>query len=93
MDGALAGMNVRPLRNLWTIEQTGPPLIHFPWAPIKNSSSLLHIGTRDCSPVKTARRIWAGHGQQTWTSEIGQDLQNWIEVYEMFAKLYHFIPW
>jgi hypothetical protein len=22
-----------------------------------------------------------------------KDLQGWIEVYEMFAKLYHFIPW
>jgi hypothetical protein len=22
-----------------------------------------------------------------------EDLQNWIEVYEMFAKLYQFIPW
>ena len=22
-----------------------------------------------------------------------RDLQNWIEVYEMFAKLYQFIPW
>ena len=22
-----------------------------------------------------------------------KDLQNWIEVYEMFAKLYKFIPW
>jgi hypothetical protein len=22
-----------------------------------------------------------------------QDLQNWIEVYEMFAKLYRLIPW
>jgi hypothetical protein len=22
-----------------------------------------------------------------------KDLQNWIEVYEMFAKLYRFIPW
>ena len=22
-----------------------------------------------------------------------KDLQNWIEVYEMFAKLYQFIPW
>jgi hypothetical protein len=21
------------------------------------------------------------------------DLKNWIEVYEMFAKLYRFIPW
>jgi hypothetical protein len=21
------------------------------------------------------------------------ELQNWIEVYEMFAKLYRFIPW
>ncbi|OPX36399.1 MAG: radical SAM protein [Desulfobacteraceae bacterium 4484_190.3] len=23
----------------------------------------------------------------------GQDLRNWIEIYEMFAKLYRFIPW
>jgi len=22
-----------------------------------------------------------------------RDLQNWIEIYEMFAKLYRFIPW
>jgi hypothetical protein len=22
-----------------------------------------------------------------------ESLQNWIEVYEMFAKLYQFIPW
>jgi len=22
-----------------------------------------------------------------------KDLQNWIEVYEMFAKLYRLIPW
>jgi hypothetical protein len=22
-----------------------------------------------------------------------KDMQNWIEVYEMFAKLYQFIPW
>jgi len=25
--------------------------------------------------------------------ESAQDLQNWVEVYEMFAKLYKFIPW
>jgi hypothetical protein len=22
-----------------------------------------------------------------------KDLQNWIEIYEMFAKLYQFLPW
>jgi hypothetical protein len=22
-----------------------------------------------------------------------RDLENWIEIYEMFAKLYQFIPW
>jgi len=50
--------------------------------------------TRDCSTCKdgAAHMSWVmvnkrAHMQST------QDLQNWIEVYEMFAKLYKFIPW
>jgi len=50
--------------------------------------------TRDCSTCKdgAAHMSWVmvnkrGHIRTT------KDLQNWIEVYEMFAKLYQFIPW
>jgi hypothetical protein len=50
--------------------------------------------TRDCSTCKdgAAYMSWVmvnkrGHLQSA------KDLQNWIEVYEMFAKLYRFIPW
>ncbi len=50
--------------------------------------------TRDCSTCKdgAAHMSWVmvnkrAHMQST------RDLQNWIEIYEMFAKLYQFIPW
>lgn len=50
--------------------------------------------TRDCGTCKdgAAHMSWVmvnkrAHMQRT------RDLQNWIEVYEMFAKLYQFIPW
>jgi MoaA/NifB/PqqE/SkfB family radical SAM enzyme len=50
--------------------------------------------TRDCTTCKdgAAHMSWImvnkrGHIRTT------RDLQNWIEVYEMFAKLYKFIPW
>jgi len=50
--------------------------------------------TRDCSTCKdgAAHMSWImvnkrAHIQTT------KDLQNWIEVYEMFAKLYQFLPW
>jgi MoaA/NifB/PqqE/SkfB family radical SAM enzyme len=50
--------------------------------------------TRNCSTCKdgAAHMSWImvnkrGHIKTT------RDLQNWIEVYEMFAKLYRFIPW
>jgi hypothetical protein len=50
--------------------------------------------TRDCSTCKdgAAHMSWVmvnkrAHMQGT------RDLQNWIEIYEMFAKLYQFIPW
>ena len=50
--------------------------------------------TRDCTTCKdgAAHMSWVmvnkrGHLRST------RDLQNWIEVYEMFAKLYRFLPW
>ena len=50
--------------------------------------------TRDCSTCKdgAAHMSWVmvnkrAHMQST------RELQNWIEIYEMFAKLYQFIPW
>ena len=50
--------------------------------------------TRDCGTCKdgAAHMSWVmvnkrAHMQNT------RDLQNWIEIYEMFAKLYQFIPW
>lgn len=50
--------------------------------------------TRDCRTCKdgAAHMSWVmvnkrAHMQST------RDLQNWIEIYEMFAKLYQFIPW
>ena len=50
--------------------------------------------TRDCNTCKdgAAHMSWImvnkrAHIQTT------EDLTNWIEVYEMFAKLYQFIPW
>ncbi len=50
--------------------------------------------TRDCSTCKdgAAHMSWVmvnkrAHMQST------RDLQNWVETYEMFAKLYQFIPW
>jgi len=50
--------------------------------------------TRDCATCKdgAAHMSWVmvNKRQHIRTTE---DLQNWIEVYEMFAKLYQFIPW
>ena len=50
--------------------------------------------TRDCSICKdgAAHMSWVMVNKRAhMRSE--QDLHNWIEVYEMFAKLYQFIPW
>ena len=50
--------------------------------------------TRDCSTCKdgAAHMSWVMVNKR---AHLGtpRDLQNWIEVYEMFAKLYQFIPW
>ncbi|MDK9708492.1 MAG: radical SAM protein [Desulforhopalus sp.] len=50
--------------------------------------------TRDCSTCKdgAAHMSWVMVNKRAHINTT-KDLQNWIEVYEMFAKLYRFIPW
>jgi len=50
--------------------------------------------TRDCSTCKdgAAHMSWVMVNKRDHI-RTPKDLQNWIEVYEMFAKLYKFIPW
>ena len=50
--------------------------------------------TRDCSTCKdgAAHMSWVMVNKRTHMKST-RDLQNWIEIYEMFAKLYQFIPW
>ena len=50
--------------------------------------------TRDCTTCKdgAAHMSWVMVNKRDHLRS-AKDLQNWIEVYEMFAKLYKFIPW
>lgn len=50
--------------------------------------------TRDCSTCKdgAAHMSWVMVNKRAHMGST-EDFQNWIEVYEMFAKLYQFIPW
>jgi hypothetical protein len=50
--------------------------------------------TRDCSTCKdgAAHMSWVMVNKRAHI-RTAKDLQNWIEVYEMFAKLYRLIPW
>ena len=50
--------------------------------------------TRDCSTCKdgAAHMSWVMVNKRAHMRS-RRDLQNWIEIYEMFAKLYQFIPW
>jgi len=71
-------------------------LIHFiRWASdLKTVHRCCTSATRDCSTCKdgAAHMSWAMVNKRDHI-RTKEDLQNWIEVYEMFAKLYHFIPW
>jgi len=71
-------------------------LIHFiRWA---SDLSTMHrcctSETRDCSTCKdgAAHMSWVMVNKRAHMRS-AEDFQNWIEVYEMFAKLYQFIPW
>ena len=50
--------------------------------------------TRDCTTCKdgAAHMSWVMVNKRAHMRS-AEDLQSWIEVYEMFAKLYQFIPW
>ncbi|MFZ7125807.1 MAG: radical SAM protein [Desulfobacterales bacterium] len=50
--------------------------------------------TRDCTTCKdgAAHMSWVMVNKRDHMRST-RDLQNWIEIYEMFAKLYQFIPW
>ena len=50
--------------------------------------------TRDCGTCKdgAAHMSWVMVNKREHIRTT-RDLQNWIEVYEMFAKLYQFMPW
>jgi MoaA/NifB/PqqE/SkfB family radical SAM enzyme len=78
--------------------RTPPPkrLIHFiRWASdLETMHRCCTSETRDCSTCKdgAAHMSWVMVNKRAHIRST-QDLQNWIEVYEMFAKLYQFIPW
>jgi hypothetical protein len=71
-------------------------LIHFiRWASdLKTMHRCCTSETRDCSTCKdgAAHMSWVMVNKRAHI-RTAKDLKNWIEVYEMFAKLYQFIPW
>ncbi|MDX9745836.1 MAG: radical SAM protein [Syntrophales bacterium] len=71
-------------------------LIHFiRWASdLQTMHRCCTSETRDCSTCKdgAAHMSWVMVNKREHLRST-EDLQNWIEVYEMFAKLYRFIPW
>lgn len=65
------------------------------WASdLKTNHRCCTSDTRDCSTCKdgAAHMSWIMVNKRAHMNST-KDLQNWIEVYEMFAKLYRFIPW
>jgi hypothetical protein len=82
-----------------SMDNRQPPvrtLIHFyRWAAdLKTVHRCCTSATRDCSTCKdgAAHMSWIMVNKREHMNTT-QDLQNWIEVYEMFAKLYRLIPW
>lgn len=71
-------------------------LIHFiRWASdLKTMHRCCTSETRDCATCKdgAAHMSWVMVNKRSHMRS-AKDLQNWIEIYEMFAKLYQFIPW
>lgn len=71
-------------------------LIHFiRWAAdLKTMHRCCTSATRDCSTCKdgAAHMSWVMVNKKEHLKS-AEDIKNWIEVYEMFAKLYRFIPW
>lgn len=71
-------------------------LIHFiRWASdLKTTHRCCTSATRNCATCKdgAAHMSWVMVNKRAHMRST-EDFQNWIEVYEMFAKLYQFIPW
>jgi hypothetical protein len=63
-------------------------------ADLKTTHRCCTSATRDCATCKdgAAHMSWIMVNKRNHVRTT-EDLQNWIEVYEMFAKLYRFIPW
>jgi len=81
------------------MDHRDPPvrrLIHFiRWASdLKSMHRCCTSETRDCVTCKdgAAHMSWIMVNKRAHMTS-SEDLQNWVEVYEMFAKLYRFIPW
>ncbi len=82
-----------------TMDKREPPvrrLIRFRrWASdLKTMHRCCTSETRDCVTCKdgAAHMSWIMVNKRAHLKS-SEDLQNWVEVYEMFAKLYRFIPW
>jgi MoaA/NifB/PqqE/SkfB family radical SAM enzyme len=82
-----------------SLDNRQPPvhrLIHFyRWAAdLKTVHRCCTSATRDCATCKdgAAHMSWIMVNKRDHIIST-QDLQNWIEVFEMFAKLYRLIPW
>lgn len=82
-----------------SLDNRQPPvrrLIHFyRWAAdLKTVHRCCTSATRDCATCKdgAAHMSWIMVNKRDHIIST-RDLQSWIEVYEMFAKLYRLIPW
>jgi organic radical activating enzyme len=82
-----------------SLDNRKPPtrrLIHFyRWAAdLHTVHRCCTSATRDCSTCKdgAAHMSWIMVNKRAHMNTT-RDFQNWIEVYEMFAKLYRLIPW
>jgi organic radical activating enzyme len=82
-----------------SVDNRKPParrLIHFyRWAAdLRTVHRCCTSATRDCSTCKdgAAHMSWIMVNKRAHMNTT-RDFQNWIEVYEMFAKLYRLIPW
>jgi hypothetical protein len=71
-------------------------LIHFyRWAAdLQTVHRCCTSATRDCATCKdgAAHMSWIMVNKRAHMKTT-RDMQNWIEIYEMFAKLYRLIPW
>lgn len=63
-------------------------------ADLKTMHRCCTSATRDCRLCKdgAAHMSWVMVNKRDHI-RTSQDLKNWIEIYEMFAKLYRYIPW